>query len=129
MAVLHTHCSAISNGIDNVRVQKQIRLNMMGIHLLNSVSPLVPQCLEADKDKQFFPTCGGKDRLLIFKLPMHYSLQMTRYGAKTMRDNLHILNDKDFGNNVEMMFLQRKTLIDDLHAQEEIFSDDLFRAF
>jgi hypothetical protein len=28
-----------------------------------------------------------------------------------------------------MMLIQRKTLIDDLHAQGEIFSDDLYWAF
>jgi hypothetical protein len=77
MAVLQTHCSAIWNGTDDVKVQKQIKLNMMGVCLLNSVSSAVSQRLEADKDKWFFPARGGKDGLLIFKLLMKYSLQTT----------------------------------------------------
>jgi hypothetical protein len=36
---------------------------------------------------------------------------------------------KDFGNNVELMLLHRKTLLDDLQAQGETFNDDLFWAF
>jgi hypothetical protein len=66
---------------------------------------------------------------LIFKLLMQYSLQTTRYGAKTTKERLHTLNAKDFNNNVETMLLQRKMLIDDLQAQGEVFSDDLFWAF
>jgi hypothetical protein len=54
MTVLYNHCSAIWNGMDDVRVQKQIKSNMMGVCLLNSVSPSVSQRLEADKDKWFF---------------------------------------------------------------------------
>jgi hypothetical protein len=129
MAALQTHCSTIWNGTDDVKVQKQIKLNMMGVCLLNLVSSAASQRLEADKDKWFFPARGGKDGLLIFKLLMQYSLQTTRYGAETTKVKLHNLNAKDFGNNVEMMLIQRKTLIDDLHAQGEIFSDDLYWAF
>ena len=98
---------------------------MMGVCLLNSVS----QCLEADKDKWFFTNRGGKDGLLIFKLLMQYSLQTKRYGAETTKEKLHTLNAKDFNNNVETMLLQRKMLVDDLQAQGEVFSDDLFWAF
>jgi len=98
---------------------------MMGVCLLNSVS----QCLEADKDKWFFTNRGGKDGLLIFKLLMQYSLQTKRYSAETTKEKLHTLNAKDFNNNVETMLLQRKMLIDDLQAQGEVFSDDLFWAF
>jgi hypothetical protein len=129
MTVLYNHCSAIWNGTDDVRVQKQIKSNMMGVCLLNSVSPSVSQHLEADKDKWFFTNRGGKDGLLIFKLLMQYSLQTTRYGTETTKEKLHTLNAKDFNNNVETMLLQRKTLINDLQAQGEIFSDDLFWAF
>ncbi len=77
MAVLQTHCSTIWNGTDDVKVQKQIKLNMMGVCLLNSVSSAVSQRLEADKDKWSFSARGGKDGLLIFKLLMQYSLQTT----------------------------------------------------
>jgi hypothetical protein len=85
--------------------------------------------LEADKDKWFFTNRGGKDGLLIFKLLMQYSLQTKRYSAETTKEKLHTLNAKDFNNNVETMLLQRKMLIDDLQAQGEVFSDDLFWAF
>ncbi len=36
---------------------------------------------------------------------------------------------KAFGNNVESMLLHRKTLLDDILAQGEIFSEDLYRTF
>jgi hypothetical protein len=72
--------------------------------------------LEADKEKWFFQRCGGKDGLIIFKLLMMYSLQTTRYGAETTKENLHML-------------LHRKTLLDDLQAQGETFNDDLFWVF
>jgi hypothetical protein len=102
---------------------------MMGVCLLNSVSSAVSQRLEADKDKWFFSAPRGKDGLLIFKLLMQYSLQTTRCGAETTKVKLHNLNAKEFGNNVETMLIQRKTLIDDLHAQGDVFSDDLYWAF
>jgi hypothetical protein len=72
--------------------------------------------LEADKEKWFFQPCGGKDGLIIFKLLMMYSLQTTRYGAETTKENLHML-------------LHRKTLLDDLQAQGETFNEDLFWVF
>jgi hypothetical protein len=129
MTDLQTHCANIWSGTDADKVQKQIRVNMMGVCLLNSVSESVTQRLEADKEKWFFQNRGGKDGLLIFKLLMQYSLQTTRYGAETTKDKLHSLNIKDFGNNVELMLLHRKTLLDDLQAQGETFNDDLFWAF
>jgi hypothetical protein len=66
---------------------------------------------------------------MIFKLLIQFILQTTRYGAKMTKDKLHVLNVKDFGNNLEMMLLQGKSLIVDLHAQGGIFSDDLSLAF
>jgi hypothetical protein len=51
MAALQTHCATIWASTDSDKVQKQIRLNMMGVCLLNSVSESVTQCLEADKEK------------------------------------------------------------------------------
>ncbi len=46
-----------------------------------------------------------------------------------IKDKLHISNVKDFGNNIETMLLQRKTLMDNLQAQGETFNDNLFWAF
>ncbi len=54
MKDLQVHCATIWNGTDADKVQKQIRLNMMGVCLLNSVSESVTQRLEADKEKWFF---------------------------------------------------------------------------
>jgi hypothetical protein len=129
LADLQTHCATIWNANDADSVQKQIKLNMMGVCLLNSVSEAVAQRLDADKEKWFFSNCGGKDGLIIFKLLMQYSLQTTRYGSEITKDKLHNLNTKSFGNNVEDMLLHRKTLLDDLRAQGEVFNEDLYWAF
>lgn len=98
--------------MDNV--QKQSKLNMMGVCLLNLVSESVAQCLDADKEKWFFSNCGEKDGPIIFKLLMQYSQKMTRYGSKITKDKLHNLNAKKFGNNIEDMILHRKTLLNEL---------------
>jgi hypothetical protein len=129
LADLQTHCATIWNANDADSVQKQIKLNMMGVCLLNSVSESVAQRLDTDKEKWFFLNRGGKDGLIIFKLLMQYSLQTTRYGSETTKDKLHNLNAKSFGNNVEDMLLHRKTLLDDLRAQGEVFNEDLYWAF
>jgi hypothetical protein len=129
LADLQVHCAAIWNANDADNVQKQIKLNMMGVCLLNSVSASVAQRLDSDKEKWFFANCGGKDGLIIFKLLMQYSLQTTRYGSEATKDKLHNLNVKNFGNNVEEMLLHRKTLLDDLRAQGEVFNEDLYWAF
>jgi len=129
LAELQTHCATIWNANDADSVQKQIKLNMMGVCLLNSVSESVAQRLDTDKEKWFFLNRGGKDGLIIFKLLMQYSLQTTRYGSETTKDKLHNLNAKSFGNNVEDMLLHRKTLLDDLRAQGEVFNEDLYWAF
>ena len=76
-----------------------------------------------------FQKLWGKDGLLIFKLLMQYGLQTTRYGSGMTKEKLHNLNVKNFGNNVEEMLLHRKTLLDDIQAQGEIFHEDLFWAF
>jgi hypothetical protein len=102
---------------------------MMGVCLINSVSVSVAQRLDSDKDKWFFKARGGKDRLIIFKLLMQYSLQSKRYGSESTKDTLHTLNVKAFGKNVEKMLLHRKTLIDDILAQGEIFNEDLYWTF
>ncbi len=96
---------------------------------MNSVLATVSQRLDKDKEKWFFKNRGGKDGLLIFKLLMQYGLQTTRYGSETTKEKLHNLNLKNFGNNVEEMLLHRKTLLDDLQAQGEIFHEDLLWAF
>jgi hypothetical protein len=129
LADLQTHCATIWNANDADSVQKQIKLNMMGVCLLNSVSETVAQRLDAEKEKWFFSNHSGKDGLIIIKLLMQYSLQTTRYGSETTKDKLHNLNAKSFGNNVEDMLLHRKTLLDDLHAQGEVFNEDLYWAF
>jgi hypothetical protein len=126
---LRAHCEAIWAGTTSDQLQQQIRINMMGVCLLNSVSATVSQRLDKDKEKWFFKNRGGKDGLLIFKLLMQYGLQTTRYGSETTKEKLHNLNVKNFGNNVEEMLLHRKTLLDDLQAQGEIFHEDLFWAF
>ncbi len=126
---LQAHCATIWNANDADNVQQQIKLNMMGVCLLNSVSKSVAQRLDADKERWFFSNRGGKDGLIIFKLLMQYSLQTTRYGSETTKDKLHNLNVKNFGNNVEDMLLHRKTLLDDLRAQGEVFNEDLYWAF
>ena len=126
---LRSHCEAIWTGTTSDQLQQQIRLNMMGVCLLNSVSATVSQRLDKDKEKWFFKNRGGKDGLLIFKLLMQYGLQTTRYGTETTKEKLHNLNVKNFGNNVEEMLLHRKTLLDDLQAQGEVFHEDLFWAF
>jgi hypothetical protein len=110
-------------------MQKQIKINMMGVCLMNSVSASIPQRLDTDKDKWFSRARGGKDGLIIFKLLMQYSLQTTRYGSQSTKDKLHNLNVKAFDNNVESMLLYRKTLLDDILAQGEIFSEDLYWTF
>jgi hypothetical protein len=102
---------------------------MRGVCLLNSVSETVSQRLDIDKEKWYFKARRGKDGLLIFKLLKQYSLQTTRYGSETTRDKLHSLHVKAFGNNVEQMLLHRKTLLDDIQAQGQVFHDDLFWAF
>lgn len=126
---LHSHCSTLWSGTSSDQVQLQIKLNMMGVCLLNSVSAAVSQRLDTDKDKWYFKNRGGKDGLIIFKLLMQYSLQTTRYGSESTKDKLHTLNVKAFGNNVESMLLHRKTLLDDLQAQGQILHDDLHWAF
>lgn len=129
MKDLHAHCSTIWNGTTSDKVQLQIKLNMMGVCLLNSVSSSVSQRLDKDKEKWFFENRSGKDGLLIFKLLMQYSLQTTKYGSESTKDKLHKLNAINFGNNVEEMLLHRKTLIDDILAQGESFNDDLYWSF
>jgi hypothetical protein len=57
---------------------------------------------------------------------MQYNLQTTRYGSESTKDKLHTLNVRAFGNNVENMLLHWKTLLDDILAQGEIFSKDLY---
>ncbi len=103
--------------------------NMMSVCLLNSVLEPVSQRLNTDKEKWFFKARGGKDGLIIFKLLMQYSLHTTRYGSETTRDKLHSLHVKAFENNIEQMLLHRKTLLDDIQVQGQVFHDDLFRAF
>jgi hypothetical protein len=99
---LCTHCNAIWAGTTSDQLQQQIRINMMGVCLLNSVSASVAQHLDKDKVKWFFKNHGGKDGLIIL---MQYSLQTTRYGSETTKAKLHNLNVKDFGNNVAEMLL------------------------
>jgi hypothetical protein len=108
-------------------MQQQIK--MMGVCLMNSVSISVSQRLDSDKDMWFFKARGGKDGLKIFRLLMQYSLQTTRYGNESMKDKLHNLNVKAFGNNVKSILLHRKTLLDDILAQGEVFNEDLYWAF
>jgi len=60
---------------------------------------------------------------------MQYSLQTTRYGSESTKDKLHNLNVKAFGNNVENTLLHRKTLLDDILAQGEVFNEDLYWTF
>ncbi len=126
---LTDYCSLIWAGTSSDELQKQIKLNMMGVCLLNSVSEPVSQRLDTDKEKWFFKARGGKDGLIIFKLLMQYSLQTTCYGSETTRDKLHSLHVKAFENNIEQMLLHRKTLLDDIQVQGQVFHDDLFRAF
>jgi len=45
------------------------------------------------------------------------------------KDKIHNLNVKNFGNNVVDMLLHRKTLLDDLRVQGEVFNEDLYWAF
>jgi hypothetical protein len=71
---LQTHCLRIWLGTSQDLVQQQIKLNMMGICLINSVSVSIAQRLDSDKDKWFSKARGGKDGLIIFKLLMQYSL-------------------------------------------------------
>jgi len=101
-------------------MQQQIKINMIGVCLINSVSPTISQQLDSDRDKWFCNARGGKDGLIIFKLLMQYSLQTTRYRSESTKDKLHNLNVKAFGNNVESMLLHRKMLLDDILAQGEI---------
>jgi len=126
---LTDYCSLIWAGTSSDELQKQIKLNMMGVCLLNSVLEPVSQRLDTDKEKWFFKARGGKDGLIIFKLLMQYSLQTTCYGSETTRDKLHSLHVKAFENNIEQMLLHRKTLLDDIQVQGQVFHDDLFRAF
>jgi hypothetical protein len=126
---LQAHCLSIWSGVSQDLMQKQIKINMMGICLMNSVSASIAQRLDIDKDKWFSRARGGKDGLIIFKLLMQYSLQTTRYGSQSTKDKLHNLNVKAFDNNVESMLLYRKTLLDDILAQGEIFSEDLYWTF
>jgi hypothetical protein len=126
MLDLQAHCLRIWSGTSQDLMQQQIKFNMMGICLMNSVSISVTQRLDSDKDKRFFKARGGKDGLIIFKLLMQYSLQATRYGSETTKDKIHNLNVKAFRNNVENMLLYRKTLINDILAQGDIFNKDLY---
>ncbi len=126
---LQTYCARIWSGTSQDIMQQQIKINMMGVCLMNSVSVSVSQRLDSDKEKWFFKARGGKDGLIIFKLLMQYSLQTMRYGSESTKDKLHSLNVKAFGNNVENMLLYRKTLLDDILAQGEVFSEDLYWTF
>ncbi len=129
MQDLQTHCLRIWSGTSQDLMQQQIKINMTGVCLMNSVSVSVTERLDSDKEKWFFKARGGKDGLIIFKLLMQYSLQTTRYGSESTKDQLHTLNVKAFGKNVESMLLYRKTLIDDVLAQGEIFNEDLYWTF
>jgi hypothetical protein len=126
---LQTHCLRIWSGTSQDLMQQQIKINMMGFCLMNLVSVSVAQRFNSNKEKWFFKARGSKDRLIIFKLLMQYSLQTTRYGSKSTKDKLHTLNIKAFGNSVENKLLHCKTLLDDILAQGEIFNEDLYWTF
>jgi hypothetical protein len=125
MAKLKAYCTVIwgPTGI----YQEQIAHQMIGILIRRSVSPIIRQRLEQDKNDWFLPAREGICGLIIFKKLLEYSGKTSQYGIDAIKTQLIAMRLDQFEKqNVSLALQARNRLKDELTSLGEPFQDDFF---
>jgi len=88
MEDLKVHCDEIWEGDinDDDTYQDQIRLSMMGMFLIKSISPALHQWIQAKKDQWFYGAHNAIDDLILFKILIGYGAIGYRAGIDKNKD-------------------------------------------
>lgn len=121
---------------EDANYQKQLRHNMLGQFLIESITPELRQRIEPKKDDFTFGEVYGEakaiDGLLLYKILIGEGALGSRAGVSANKEKLHALTLKNYDYNVRALIDDFNATLTQIESKGERFTEQLeclFKAF